>query len=211
MERVERLESPPSASDETGSAAAFEAPPGDIDPGATDIAALATKPDTPPATSASAGESESLDTAVTDAADFDPQQISALTVLAEKGAPSLAVLASEFAAVADAILAALQTPDSEAGFFDRVLSYGGGLVKIRPIEPASGNDPTVILARMRVAVDSGDLAEALGEREALPPAGQKASRGWAARAADRLAIDRLVGEMARAPGAAEASGQAISQ
>jgi len=207
--RVERLESAPSESDETRSVAALQTPLDSIDPVATDVATLPTKPDTPQADTAS--ESENADAIVIEIPEIDSERISALTALAEKGVPSLAEITTEFPAIADAILAAQQTPASDSGFFDRVLSYGNSLVKIRPAGPASGDDPAAIVARMQVAIDNDDLAGALAEWDALPPAEQRVSRQWAEAAADRVEIDRLFHEMANAPGAADESGQAISQ
>jgi hypothetical protein len=55
---------------------------------------------------------------------------------------------------------------------------------------------------MQAAVDQGDLARALAEREALARNGKAASAAWAQAAADRLAIDRVVEKLSRAAGAA---------
>jgi hypothetical protein len=132
--------------------------------------------------------------------------LAALAPLAEKGAPSRAVLLAEFSAVADKILAAGRPPGEDAGIFDRVLSYGRGLVKIRPTGPISGSDPVAVVSRMQAAVEEGDFAAALAERQALPPAGQAASEEWAGQVSDRLAIDRLVDDIANALGATEGSG-----
>ena len=211
VERVERLESAPSDGDEPQSGAALQKPLGNIDPVATDVAALATKPNTPLTAPGAANGDENAIAVAIEAPEIDPERFSALSTLAEKGVPSLAVLTAEFPAIADAILAAQQTPDSDAGFFDRVLSYGNGLVKIRPTEPVAGDDPTAIVERMRVAVEKGDLARAREEWDALPPAGQRVSRQWAEAATDRLAIDHLFEEMSNAPGAGDESGRAISQ
>jgi hypothetical protein len=47
-------------------------------------------------------------------------------------------------------------------------------------------------------VAKGDLGAALAERDALPQAGKDASAEWAAKAADRVALDALVERIARA-------------
>ena len=146
------------------------------------------------------------DLAVIGALGIAAADLAALAPLAEKGAPSRAVLLAEFPAVADKILAAGQPTGEGAGIFDRVLSYGRGLVKIRPTGPISGSDPVAVVSRMQAAVGDGDFAAALAERQALPPAGQAVSEEWAGQVSDRLAIDRLVDDIASALGATEGSG-----
>jgi hypothetical protein len=53
---------------------------------------------------------------------------------------------------------------------------------------------------MIAAVDKGDFATALAERNGLPETGQAASAAWAAGAADRVALDELVEAIARTLG-----------
>ena len=110
----------------------------------------------------------------------------------------MAALQADFPGVADAVLDALDVPASDAGFLDRVASFGRGLVSIRPIEAIPGDTPVAALSRMQVAVDRGDLATALAERDALPAAGQAASAGWAASAEARIAVDRALAALAAA-------------
>ena len=155
---------------------------------------------------ASRGGPFAADLTVIGALGIGPGDVAALVPLAERGAPSREDLIAGFPTVVDAILAAPQSPGDGGGLIDRVLSYGRGLVKIRPTGPISGSDPVAVVSRMQAAVDAGDLAEALSERAALPAAGQAASQKWATDVADRLAIDRLVEEIATALGVAEGSG-----
>lgn len=123
---------------------------------------------------------------------FDDAALAELTPLATRGAPSLADLQGSFPPVADAILAATSAPGPDASFLDRVAAFGESLVSIRPTRPIPGATPDAIVSRMEAAVTLGDLGAALAEREALPDSGKAASADWAAAAADRLAIDRLV-------------------
>jgi hypothetical protein len=60
---------------------------------------------------------------------------------------------------------------------------------------------------MRDAVEHGDFARALAEREALPKVGQEASAAWAQAAADREAIDRLVDRLAATAAPSPAASQ----
>jgi hypothetical protein len=144
--------------------------------------------------------------AVVDALGVDADTLKALTPLAQKGAPSRAGLVAEFPAVADAILATEQGPQTGNGVIDRLLAYGGGLVKIRPTEPLAGDDTGAIVSRMRAAVEAGDLAKALAERETLSPAARAVSQTWAAVVVDRLSIDRAIDEIGDSAGIAGKSG-----
>jgi hypothetical protein len=121
--------------------------------------------------------------------------IAALRPMADKGVASRAAIAGEFPAVGEAILAAAATTDPNAGFLRRLLD---SLVTIRPTGPIAGRDPAAIVSRMRDDTAKGDLAAALSEREALPEAGKAASAEWAAKAADRVALDALIEKIARA-------------
>ena len=122
--------------------------------------------------------------------------IAILRPLAVKGVEGRAALATEFPAVAEAILAAATKPDSGAGFFRRLMDGLGSLVTIRPIGPVAGSDPPAIVSRMTDAVGKGDLAAALAERDGLPPAAKEASADWAAKATDRVALDAAVERIA---------------
>jgi hypothetical protein len=120
--------------------------------------------------------------------------IAALRPYAAKGVSDAASLATEFPAVADAILAATAASDPNAGIFQRILN---SLVTIRPAGPVAGTDPPAIVSRMKDDVAKGDLVAALAERDGLPIAGKDASAAWAAKAADRVALDALVDKVAR--------------
>ncbi len=128
--------------------------------------------------------------------------VSELRPLAARGVPTVAEIQAEFPAVADAIVAATTTANPDAGFFERLVGSARGLVTVRPTTPQPGNDPPAVLSRVEAAVNRGDLATALNEREALPAAGKEASAAWAARARDRLTVDRLVARIAGSANAA---------
>jgi hypothetical protein len=122
--------------------------------------------------------------------------IAKLRPIAEKGVAAAATLAADFPAVGDAILAATSAPDPDAGIFQRIVHGLGGLVSIRPTGPIAGSDPAAIVSRMTADVTKGDLAGTLAERDGLPQAGKDASAEWAAKAADRVALDALVEQIA---------------
>jgi len=127
---------------------------------------------------------------------MDNEEIAKLEPLATKDTPSLAELQKQFPTVADAILTATSGVDENAGFFQRLAAFGRGLVSVRPTTAISGDSPEAIVSRMQAAVDKGDLATALSEREALPDTGKTASADWAQAAADRVAIGELIDKLA---------------
>ena len=124
--------------------------------------------------------------------------LSQLQPYATAGVPTAANLRAEFPAVADAILAAVSDGESGGSIGDRLAAFGRSLVSVRPMEAIQGTTAEAIVSRMQAAVDKGDLAAALSERTALPASGQAASAAWASAAADRIALDSLIGKLAQA-------------
>ncbi len=122
--------------------------------------------------------------------------VAALKPFAEKGVPTKAALAAAFGQVGDAIVKASTQANPNAGLLDRILAGIGSLVTVRPAGPVAGDDPAAIVSRMRAAVDAGDFAKALKERDGLPAAGKEASAAWAATATDRVTIDGLIVKIA---------------
>lgn len=123
-------------------------------------------------------------------------ELAELEPLAGKDTPSVAALQQQFPAVADAVLDATADLDPEAGLLDRLGALGSSLVSVRPTTVIEGETPEAVVSRMQAAVDAGDLAKALSERDTLPEAGKTASAAWAAAAGDRVSIDDLVNKLA---------------
>jgi hypothetical protein len=130
------------------------------------------------------------------------EEVAALRPFAAKGVATRAELAAEFPPVGDAILSATASAGPSGGFFERLVGSARGLVSIRPTEPMAGDDPPAIVSRIEAAVAKGDLAAALAEREGLPAAGKEVSAAWAAKAADRVAVDGLVAKISGSAAAA---------
>ena len=145
---------------------------------------------------AQSGEGFAADLAMLKALGLDGDDVAALEPLAKRGAPTIAQLQAAFPGVADAILSATAEIGPDASFLDRLFGVGAGLVSIRPTAPIEGNTPDAIVSRMQAAVDRGDLAAALEERQTLPEAGQTASASWATAASDRTQIDAIVQRLA---------------
>ena len=122
--------------------------------------------------------------------------VAELKPFAEKGVPTTAALAADFADVAEAILRATTAASPDVGFLARLMAGIGSLVTVRPTGPVQGDDPAAIVSRMSAAVDAGDLATALDERDGLPEAGKAVSADWAAAAKNRVTVDGLIVKIA---------------
>jgi hypothetical protein len=117
---------------------------------------------------------------------------------AKDGVPSKAALATSFAAVADAIVAAGIATPADASVLERIWDQARSLVSIRPVGPIEGTTPEAIVSRMRASVKAGDLSAALAERGALPLASKSAFAAWARDAEARIALDRALIGLERA-------------
>jgi len=200
--RVERLETEPSSSSTPAAMPAADASmPVASAPAAADNAAARDAALSAFRLASAGGDPFADALANLDELGVNTATVAALKPLAEKGVPSSAQLVEQFPKVADAILATESAASDDAGLLDRLASYGRSLVKVRPAGSQAGDETAAIVARMRSAVDAGDLAKALDERKALPAEGQAASETWAGAVADRLEIDRLADAIAAPPGA----------
>ncbi len=122
--------------------------------------------------------------------------VAALRPFAGKGVPTRAALTAGFGKVGEAIVEATAKANPNAGFVGRLIAGLGSLVTVRPTGPVAGSDPPAIVSRMRAAVEAGDFATALNEREGLPAAGKQASADWAAAATSRVTVDALIVKIA---------------
>ena len=124
----------------------------------------------------------------------DDAAIARLEPHAASGLPTLLALRSGFeAAIAPVVLA---VPAAEgAGAIDRLLQSARGLVEVRPAKPVEGADPAAIVARIRGALDGGDIGVAVAEWQALPADARSATADWAGAAEARHAADELVARL----------------
>ncbi len=132
----------------------------------------------------------------------DAPQVAALRAYAEKGVPSRADIAAGMDAAANAMVAAGQPVDENAGFVDRLLSSARSLVNVRPIGAVEGTGVPETVARMVAAVQQGDYAKALAEYDALPEAARAAGADYAAGLKARMdaeaQVDALVSDAMKA-------------
>lgn len=122
----------------------------------------------------------------------DAPQLAALRAYAEKGVPTRAEIAAGTDAAANAMVAAAEPVDADAGFFQRLLSSAESLVKVRPIGAVEGNGVPETVARMEVAVNQGDYAKALAEYDALPDPVKAAGADFAGKLKARLDVEAQI-------------------
>jgi len=111
------------------------------------------------------------------------------------GVMTRADIAKAFPEVANAMVAATEPAVQDAGFFQRLLSSAESVVKVRPIGEVSGEEPGARVARMEVAINSGDYAKALAEYDALPEAAKAASTSLVESIKARSEVEALVDQM----------------
>ena len=119
-------------------------------------------------------------------------ELEQLKNLAAAGVPSKEDLSAEFGAVADAMLAATQTVDPNAGLLDRLTASAKSLVRSRPVGIIEGDTPEALVARMEVAMNKGDLDAALLEAGKLPDAARAAGIDYINKMTARRDTDALV-------------------
>lgn len=122
----------------------------------------------------------------------DAPQLAALRAYAEKGVPTRAEIAAGMDGAANAMVAAAEPTDADAGFFQRLMSSAESLVKVRPIGAVEGKGVPETVARMEVAVSQGDYAKALAEYDTLSEPAKAAGADFAGRLKARLDVEAQV-------------------
>ncbi|MEO6339408.1 MAG: mitofilin family membrane protein [Caulobacteraceae bacterium] len=122
----------------------------------------------------------------------DSPDFMALRELAVSGAPTRTGLIAAFPAAADRAAAAARAPANGEGVLARLTHALAALVVMRRIDQVAGQGPDAVLARAERRADEGDLAGALKELDALPPAGRTALADWRSGAERRVAIERRI-------------------
>ncbi|WP_017196112.1 hypothetical protein [Bartonella birtlesii] len=107
------------------------------------------------------------------------------------GLPSSAKLATDFARVADAIVATQNDVASDVGFFGRILAWIKGLIISRPIGNVEGMTLGAIAARMEVAIQAGDYERALSEWQMLPQNAKDVSVDFVDQLEKHIAVHQL--------------------
>jgi hypothetical protein len=124
----------------------------------------------------------------------DQNALLPLEPFAASGVPTSAALAQEFSTFVPAMVAAIDRPPQD-GFLSRLQSNAERLVRVRPVDGASGDEPSAVISRAEFKAGRGDLAGAAAELEKLPPPVRAPAESWTKkvqmRGAAVLAAQRL--------------------
>jgi hypothetical protein len=101
-----------------------------------------------------------------------------LESFAATGVPSNAVLARELTPLVPALRRATEAAPAESGFFDRLKSSALRLVRIRPADEPSGEEPAAIVTRIDLKAAQADVAGALAELAKLPAPVRQPAQSW---------------------------------
>jgi hypothetical protein len=111
----------------------------------------------------------------------------ALEPFATSGVPSNALLARELASLVPALRTAVNSMPVEGGFFERMKNNAGRLIRIRPVDEISGDDPAAVITRIELKAASADVAGALADIAKLPAPVQTPAQSWIDKAQARIA------------------------
>ncbi|MBY5397825.1 hypothetical protein HFN01_23720 [Rhizobium leguminosarum] len=123
----------------------------------------------------------------------DDPAVADLRAFAETGIPSRTELVGEVPDVATAIVEAVNQPDPNQSWSDRLMSSAKSLVSVRPVGNIEGESVEAIAARMEEKVKSGDLPGASAEWNSLPALGKQASAAFKQSLEARIRVEELVG------------------
>jgi hypothetical protein len=126
---------------------------------------------------------------------IDPKDpaIKELKAFAATGVPSRSKLVADFPAVADTILASINSGDPNQSLTDRLLSSAFSAIKVRPVGNVEGEGADAIVARMEAKLTDGDLKGAEAEWQKLPQTGKQASADYEKSLSARIRVEELVG------------------
>ncbi|NZD64746.1 COG4223 family protein [Rhizobium sp. WYCCWR 11290] len=123
----------------------------------------------------------------------DDPAVADLKAFAETGIPSRTELVGQVPDVATAIVEAVNQPDPNQSWSDRLMSSAKSLVTVRPVGNIEGESVEAIAARMEEKVKNGDLPGASAEWNNLPALGKQASAAFKQSLEARIRVEELVG------------------
>lgn len=118
--------------------------------------------------------------------------LSALSELAAKGAPTSTGLAVQFSALAGRAASASRDPGPDADLFSRIRYALSSIVSIRHVGSTTGATPDAMLARAQALLDDGDVEGAVQALDQLPDSARAVLGPWISAASRRIEIDRHV-------------------
>ena len=128
----------------------------------------------------------------------DPARVAPLEPFAQGGAPTAESLAQSFEPVETVLLRESRGPAE--GWTDRLLRMADRVVTVRPVNEPGGSGVPGMVARIRQALERGDVVEAAAAWDALPEPSRRLSEEWgrqvraiaeAHRAAQAISTDAL--------------------
>ncbi|MGC4024927.1 MAG: phage tail protein [Mesorhizobium sp.] len=122
-------------------------------------------------------------------------ELAALRQYADQGVATEADLVASFPQAADAMIAASEPENPNAGVWQRLMDSAQSVVKVRPVGSVEGDQPGARVARMEVALKAGDLQKALAEYDGLPEAAKQAGASLADRIKGRIEVTKLVDQL----------------
>ncbi|WP_197491967.1 COG4223 family protein [Rhizobium bangladeshense] len=123
----------------------------------------------------------------------DDPAVTDLRAFAETGIPSRAELMRQVPDVATAIVEAVNQPDPNQSWSDRLMASAKSLVSVRPVGNIEGESVEAIAARLEDKVKNGDLPGASAEWKNLPAPGKQASAAFKQSLEARIRVEELVG------------------
>ena len=121
------------------------------------------------------------------AAASDPKVLAALEPFAASGVPGTAMLARELTALVPALAKTVGTAPRESGILDRLKANAERIVRVRPIDEVTGDDPVAVVRRIEIRAEQGNLNGAMAEIAKLPEPARALTKEWVARVEARNA------------------------
>ena len=117
----------------------------------------------------------------------DPKVLAALEPFAKSGVPSADTLARELSALMPALAKAVGTASRDSAILDRLKANAEKIVRVRPIDEVTGDDPVAVVQRIEMRAAQGNLAGAMAEIAKLPEPARALAKEWVARVEARNA------------------------
>ena len=121
---------------------------------------------------------------------IEPEKLAPLKALAN-GGPTNEELAAAFATIAPKALAAASSGE-KTDAWNRFLGHIRGMVQVRDLNEASGDDPVALVSQIEAESRGGDLGAALAAFAKLPEPARRAASEWAAEAGAKQQADQAL-------------------
>lgn len=120
----------------------------------------------------------------------DPKLLAALEPLAKSGVPGTEALARELAALVPILAKSVGTTSRDGGILERLKANAEKIVRVRPLEEATGDDPVAVVRRIETRAEQRNFAGAIAEIAKLPAPVRALAADWIGRVdARNAAID----------------------